>query len=187
MREKQHPCDDKFVNRWSPRAFEGEVTEDQVNTLLEASRWAPSAFNEQPWKISYAIKGTPEWDLLFSFLGEFNQAWCKNAGALFVFTASDKFAHNKKPNGTAHYDTGSAWMSLALQAQLIGLAAHGMAGFDYDKAKSELNVPVDHSVLAMAVVGVPADKSTLPKELQEKEVQSNRKNIEEFAVNGKFK
>ena len=48
-RTPDHPVHAQFVNRWSPRAFDGTaMTKADVLTLLEAARWAPSASNNQP-------------------------------------------------------------------------------------------------------------------------------------------
>lgn len=46
-------------NRWSPRGYDptAVVTEDQVTALLEAARWAPSAYNHQPWKLIVGVRG----------------------------------------------------------------------------------------------------------------------------------
>lgn len=43
-----HP---QFTARWSSRAFTGEpIAEDTLLSFIEAARWAPSAFNTQPWR-----------------------------------------------------------------------------------------------------------------------------------------
>ena len=57
---------------------------------------------------------------------------------------------------THSYDTGSAWMSLAYQGWISGYVVHGMAGFDYDRARSELGVPDEFHVNAMCAIGRPA-------------------------------
>ncbi|RME77876.1 nitroreductase [Candidatus Woesearchaeota archaeon] len=180
MRTKEYNCDDLFVNRWSPRTFTGEsISDEQLMALFEAARWAPSSFNEQPWRIIYAKRDTPSWDKLFDLLAEPNKAWCKHAAALFVFVSSEHFTHNNKPNRTHSYCTGAAWMSFALQASLMGLAAHGMAGFDYDRAKKELNIPDGFCVEAMAAVGVVPPTTS--------EEKTDRKPVKEFIFEGSMK
>lgn len=50
-RKPEHEIDDVFINRWSPRSFsEQEVPENILLSIFEAARWAPSAYNEQPWR-----------------------------------------------------------------------------------------------------------------------------------------
>jgi Nitroreductase family len=47
-----HP---QFTDRWSPRAFTGEtIPEETLLSFFEAARWAPSAYNSQPWRFLYA-------------------------------------------------------------------------------------------------------------------------------------
>ncbi|MEY4016389.1 MAG: hypothetical protein RLZZ189_186, partial [Pseudomonadota bacterium] len=55
-RKADYPIHSVFTDRWSPRSFSNEaITEDELLTLLEAARWAPSAFNAQPWRFAYAL------------------------------------------------------------------------------------------------------------------------------------
>jgi len=176
-----------ILGRWSPRAMTGEgITDEQLMQLLEAARWAPSSYNDQPWRFIYALRDSEHWDRLFGLLGEWNQAWCKNAGALMVIAAKKDFEKTGKPNVNAEFDTGAAWMALALQGASMGLVVHGMAGFDYDRAASELKIPDDHVVLAMCAVGHLAEKSILPEEYQEMEKPSDRIPASDFASEGLF-
>ncbi|HEX6027618.1 MAG TPA: nitroreductase family protein, partial [Nitrososphaeraceae archaeon] len=74
-----------FVNRWSPRSMSGEELNDQdIMSLFEAARWAPSSFNNQPWRFIYAKRNTQHWDRLFSLLYEGNKVWAVNAAVLVV-------------------------------------------------------------------------------------------------------
>ena len=82
--------------------------------------------------------------------------------------------------------TGSAWENLALEATSRGLVTHGMAGFDYDKAKSELGIPDTYSVEAMVAIGKRGKAEALHPKLQEREFPSDRKPIEELIMKGKF-
>ncbi|EOA06881.1 oxygen-insensitive nitroreductase [Herbaspirillum frisingense GSF30] len=191
-RNADYPIDPQFLNRWSPRAYNGaEIAEETVLTFLEAARWAPSAYNAQPWRFVYARRGTPAWDSLLGLLNEFNRSWCANASALIVVLSRTVMlppgATEVVPAPTHSFDTGSAWGYLALQASLSGWHAHGMAGFDKDKARTELNVPAEFSVEAMVVIGKLGDKSVLPEGLQAREVPSPREPLSKLAFEGKFK
>ena len=178
---------ERFVNRWSPRAMSGEeIDETTLLSLFEASRWAPSANNNQPWRFIYARRNTPSWEVFYNLLAEGNQIWAKNAAVLIVVISKTTF-DSGKPARTHTYDAGAAWISLALQGSLKNLVVHGMQGFDYNKAKDVLRVPDDYAVEAMIAIGKPGKTEDLPASLQEREFPSSRKNIAEIAMEGTFK
>lgn len=182
------PINPLILNRWSPRSMSGEpLSEQELLSLFEAARWAPSSYNNQPWRFLYAKKDSPEWPLFFNLMIPFNQEWAKNAAALLVVVSAKLFSHNNKPCRTHSFDTGAAWMSLALQASTLGLVAHGMAGFDYEKAAKDLEIPDTHQVEAMVAIGKPAPKEKLPEALREKEAPSSRNPVAAFVIAGKFK
>lgn len=188
VRKADYPVDDIFINRWSPRAMSGEsISREELMSLFEAARWAPSSYNNQPWRFLYALRDTPEWSLFFDLLVEFNQSWAKNAAALILILSKKNFDHNGQPSLTHSFDTGAAWAGLALQGFRNGLVVHGMQGFDYDKAKTVLNIPDEYQVEAMAAVGKPGRKENLPEALRERETPSTRKPIAEIVFEGKFK
>ena len=191
-RTADHPIDPMFLERWSPRAFDGqELSEADLMTMLEAARWAPSSYNSQPWRFLYARRGTPHWDTFFGLLGEFNQTWCKNAGALLVLVSESTMLPPGKdkriPSHSHSHDAGAAWAYLALQASRMGLFAHGMVGFDMDRAFAELNVPEGYRVEQMIAVGRHGDPATLPEGLRAREQPNSRNPVGQFAMEGGFK
>lgn len=186
-RQAGHPIDDLFLRRWSPRALSGEeISETELLSLFEAARWAPSSYNGQPWRFLYARRGTPAWQKFFDLMVEFNQGWAVKAAALVVVVSRETFEHNGKPARTHSFDAGAAWMSLALQATLKGLVAHGMQGFDYDRAKEVLGVPDSYQVEAMVAVGRPGERDDLPEKMRETEQPNSRKSVSEIAFEGGF-
>ena len=139
-----HPIEPSFLSRHSPRAMSGApLSPEDVLRLCEAARWAPSCANSQPWRFLYARAGTPQWQTFFGLLAGGNQVWCQRAGALFCLV-SRQVLDSGRPSSSASLDAGAAWMSLALQGHAMGLVVHGMAGFDYDRARVELHVPEDY-------------------------------------------
>ena len=187
-RQSENPVNPLFINRWSPRAMSGDtLNETELLSLFEAAKWAPSSSNGQPWRFIYARRDTPAWNSLFELLVEANQVWTKTAPVLIVIVSRTTFEHNGKPARTHSFDTGAAWMSLALQGWTQGLVVHGMGGFDYDKAKTVLNVPDGYQVEAMVAVGKPGPIENLPPKLQERETPSPRKKITEIVFEGTFK
>jgi nitroreductase len=187
QRKTSYPVADVIVNRWSPRALSGEaISKQELMSLFEAARWAPSSYNNQPWYFVYALRDTPQWATLFDLLVAFNQSWAKNAAALVLIVSKDDFHKTGKPSRTSAFDTGAAWENMAIQAVSQGLVTHGMEGFDYDKAKKVLNIPDGYTVQAMVAVGKLGQKNLLPPELQEKEVVTDRKPLNEFVFEGSF-
>lgn len=186
--ETNYPVDEMFLDRWSPRALSGEaVTEEELMTLLEAARWAPSSYNNQPWRILYARRDTEHWPAFFNLLVEGNQSWAKDAAALLLFVSKETFDFNGKPYPTHSFDTGAAWENLALQATMLGLVTHGMQGFDYERARAELRIPEGFRVEAMIAVGRPGDPAQLPAGLREREAPSGRKSLSEITCEGAFR
>jgi nitroreductase len=187
IRQADHPIDKIFLDRWSPRAMSGEdITKKDLMVLFEAARWAPSSNNNQPWRILYARRGTDHWPLFFNLLTESNKIWAHNASALLVFISKTTFDHNNKPSITHSYDTGAAWENLALQGMLKGYVVHGMQGFEYERARSMLNIPEGFSVEAMAVIGKPGKKEDLPEDLQKRESPNSRRKLSETICEGPF-
>lgn len=188
VRKPGHEVDELFLDRWSPRAMSGEaVTKEELMTLFEAARWAPSSFNNQPWRILYARRDTEHWDTFLGLLVEANRSWAQDAAALLLFVSKETFDHNGEVYPTHSFDTGAAWENLALQATLSGLVTHGMQGFDYDRARAELNIPEGFRVEAMAAVGRPGDPSKLPERVRAREKPSDRKPLSEITCEGPFR
>ena len=185
-RTSEYPIDDIFLKRYSPRAMSGEaISKEELMTLLEAARWAPSAFNAQPWRFVYAMRDTPEFETLFSFLNPYNQDWCIRAGALIV-TLSYKNKNDGTPSHSHSLDTGAAWENLALQATSMRLIAHGMTGIHFDLIKEKLAIPDDYRIEMMIAVGKPGKIEDLPEPMREREAPNDRKPLSEIVFGGKF-
>ena len=186
-RAPARPIEPLLYRRWSPRAMSGEaLAEDEVMTLFEAVRWAPSSYNAQHWRLLYATRDSAHWDRFFALLADGNRAWARNAGLLIVLVSRTRFERNDNPARTHSFDCGAAWQNLALQASAMGLVAHAMQGFDYDRARSELAVPEAYAVEAMIAVGRPGEIEDLPEGPRGREVPTGRKAVAEFVRAGGF-
>jgi len=165
---------DLMVRRWSPRAFDNNrpVSHEQIKSLLEAARWAPSCYGDEPWRyLLWDRKRDPAgWQKAFECLAGGNQIWVKNAPLLMASIAGSQFAHNGKPNRWAQHDTGASSMSLVLQAVALGLAVHQMGGFDADKLSEKFAIPAGYTPMAMIAVGYQADADILEGEIKEREL-----------------
>jgi nitroreductase len=187
-RKADYSIDKIFLDRWSPRAMSSEnISPEDLMTLFEAARWAPSSYNNQPWRLLYARRDSDHWQTFFDLLVEFNQSWAKNAAALVLFISKTHFDFNGEPSVTHSFDTGAAWENFALQGSLKGLVVHGMQGFDYERARTALNIPDGFQVEAMVAVGKAADPETLHDDLKAKEVPSERRKLEETICEGPFR
>lgn len=179
-----HPL---LLNRWSPRSMTGEtMTDEELLPLFEAARLAPSSYNNQPWRFLLARRDSAHWDLFYNLLIPFNKEWTKNAAALIVVISKNNFEQSGKLSRTHSYDTGAAWMSLALEGTGQGYVVHGMEGFDYEKARKDLKVPDEYTVEAMAAIGKRAPKEKLSPELQKREEPSTRKSLRDILIEGTF-
>ena len=174
------PIEPQFLTRTSPRAFtEAAVTRTQLEQIVEAARWAPSASNLQPWHFAYALHGDAHWKAFSTIPNEFNRRWCLNAGALIVLVSDTEASPGKHS-----FDAGCAWGYLALQAHAMGLATHAMGGFSADEARKVLNLPEHLVPECVIAVGRRADASTLPDDLREREQPSGRKPLAEMLSAG---
>jgi len=190
-RQPDHPVDPVFSNRWSPRAFAPiPMPKGDLYTVLEAARWAPSAYNIQPWRFIYALRDDAHWDDFLGLLDPFNASWAKNASAL-IFIVSDTLtpAHGSsptKPSRTHSFDAGAAWAHLALQATALGYQAHAMAGIHFDDVRQRLSVPDNYRVEIAVAIGRQTAASTLPPVLQEREKPGPRLTLDKIASSGCF-
>ncbi len=174
-----------FYTRWSPRAMKGKLTSKELKSLFEAARWAPSAFNVQPWR--FIVATGKRKDVFMDFLVDFNKAWCKDATALVVIISRTKSEYKDKPNPTHSFDTGAAWVSLALEGARRGFVVHGMSGFDYTKARKVLKIPKKYKIEAMCAIGKLGPKSVLPENIAKTEKPNQRKKLHEIVnFDGKF-
>ena len=165
---------DLMQSRWSPRAIDPDkdISPEDLTALLEAARWAPSCFNDQPWRFIVCVKSKDEtsWKNALANLAEKNQLWAKNAPVLMLAVAMENFNHNGKPNRWAMYDTGAASVSLCFQATALGLVVHQMGGFDAEKARALFNLPAGCTPMSMIAVGYQADIDVLDDDFKAAEL-----------------
>ena len=185
----QAPVNEIIANRWSPRAYDASklVSQQQIISLLEAARWAPSCFGDEPWRFIIWDKNTDAaaWERAFDCIVPGNQGWAKDAPVFVLICADTLFGHNQKPNRWGAYDTGAAAVSLSLQATSMGLVTHQMGGFDSEKARRGFNIPEQFEMMAMMAVGYVADVDSLSGELKERALAPRkRKHLGELFYEG---
>jgi nitroreductase len=153
-----HPVLPVIAERWSPYAYDPRPVErEKLLCCLEAARWAPSSYNEQPWTFILAERGnTAEFQRALDCLVPGNQAWAKNAGVLLLGVVSKFFKLNGKPNRAAEHDLGLAAGNMVLQATALGLQGHQMIGVEGAKVRSTYGVPDTHEPLTAIAIGYAA-------------------------------
>ncbi len=185
----QVPIADLIANRWSSRAYDATkpVSHAQIITLLEAARWAPSSYNDQPWRFIVCNKNTDSdaWQKAFDCLMPSNQAWVANVPVLILGCANSVLDINQQANRFAQYDTGSAAINICLQATYIGLMAHQMGGYHVDKAREAFAIPAQYTPMSMLAVGYAGEQTQLSTDLYERDVAPRkRKPLSEIVFDG---
>ncbi len=178
--DTQEKIDDLLTKRWSGRAYDvnRQVSQQDIISLLEAARWAPSCYGDEPWRYIVCDKSTNEsaWDKAFSCLAEGNQSWAVNAPVLILALANTIFSHNDSDNRWAQYDTGAASMSLCIQASSLGLMVHQMGGFSAEKAAETFSIPEQYTSMAMMTVGYQQAEDKISGEMMERESSARKRN-----------
>lgn len=172
---------DEIQQHWSPRAFDSHraVPEEELMAILEAARYAPSCFNEQPWR--YIVAKTPQQrDKLANILSPSNKLWAEKAPVLLLILSKQSFAKNGKPNRWHQFDAGTSWGYLLLEAQRRGIITHAMAGFNANLARETYAIPEDHTIICAVALGYYGNINDLDPDLQTREHPSPRLSTEEI-------
>ncbi|WP_037576194.1 nitroreductase family protein [Sporocytophaga myxococcoides] len=174
-------------NRWSPRAYlSKEVENEKLQRIFEASRRAPSAMNEQPWRYVVGLKKDVNvWKSIADSLNESNQIWAQHAPVLILTLVKKHYTRNGSENTSRHYDLGQSVAYLSIQATNEGLFLHQMGGFSREKAIENLQIPEEFEPVTVIALGYKGDLNSLPPNLQEREKQMvNRFPINELVFSG---
>ena len=156
--------------RWSPRAFSAkQVEKEKLNSVLEAARWAPSAFNEQPWRFIVGQRGESTYESILKTLVDWNQLWAGKAPVLILNIAKKTFTHNNTPNVTFKYDLGQAVGLMILEVVNQGLVSHQMSGFDSVMAAELFNIKDDYQVVSVTAIGYQGNFDDLPEDMAKME------------------
>ncbi len=185
-RKTEASVEPMFVERWSSKAFtEAALSDGQIASLFEAAHWAPSASNRQPWVFVYATGG-PDRDRFNALLNENNALWAPKSSMMILVFARIVDAEGKKIR-TAQFDTGAAWMSLALQANRMGLNTRAMGGIDLNAAYDVAGVSreIFETICAISV-GVPGTDDDIHPRMVRQNFANDRKSVSEIAFKGTY-
>lgn len=184
--ETSVPVHEIIANRRSPRSFDATATisDDDLLGLLEAARWAASAFNGQPWRFFVGKRGDEVFGQILTSLGEWNQSWAKNASSLILVAGK-----TTRGDGSIHadfqYDCGLAVGQLVIETHHRGLIAHQMTGFDKDIARRELSIAPDLMPVVVIAVGTQDVPEKLSGPMLERELaKRERLPLSELVIKG---
>lgn len=178
-----HPL---LADRWSPRSFEenADISDNELLTILEAARWAPSASNVQPWRFFVGLRGDAIFDAIHANLMGFNQTWTPKASALILVTVTKDNADGK-PIKTAALDAGLSISLLSIQAQALGLHTHPMAGFHHERMLTAVGASAELEALVVIAVGTQAPAENFEGQDYEREIaERRRKPLSEIVLAG---
>lgn len=185
--DTEYPIHELIVKRWSPRSFAGDpVDRELLRQLFDAARWAPSSYNEQPWRFIIATRETPgEFEKMSSVLNEWNRKWASSAPVLGLTVVKEHFTGNESPNRAAEYDLGQAIAYLSIEATRHDLFLHQLGGILPDRARELFHIPDGYAPVTMFALGYLGDPGELPGTLHSSETTPrSRKEIDEIVFRG---
>jgi nitroreductase len=164
-----YPVIEPIAGRFSPRNFSSEkIPENDLNSIFEAARLAPSAYNYQPWFYYWTRIGSTAYQKIISCLPELNY-WAKTAPVLIVACYLKEI--DSRPDKFSQYDLGASVISLILQAQQKKYYARQMGLFDRDKLVKILNINKDHHPFVIIALGKIGDYSKIKDVYLKKDFQ----------------
>lgn len=151
-------------------------------SIFEAARWSASAMNEQPWRFVYAKKENSEpFTKIFDCLADGNKIWVKNVPLLIACFYKKNYTLEDRENKNAKFDIGLAVQNMILQALSFDIYMHPMAGFDFNKLKTNFNISDKFEPAVILATGYLGTPDILPDDLKYRELsQRNRKKLDEI-------
>ncbi len=180
------PVNEIIATRRSPRSFDvsAEISDQDLLGILEAARWAPSAFNGQPWRFFVGKRGDELFNQIMASLVPFNQSWAERSSAL-ILVAAKTVKGDGSINPDYQFDCGLAVGQLVIETHHRGLIAHQMTGFDKAIAQAELSVPAELVPVVVIAIGKQDAPEKLSGPLLEREqAKRERLPLTEIVIKG---
>jgi len=172
---------DEIMKRKSGRAFtDKSITDEMLNSILEAGRWAPSCGNTQAWNF-VVLRDKAVLAKAHEMLSKGN-AWGKAAPVMILVTAKED--GGCPAHGLPYFtmDVGLAVQNMLLQAVHLGLMGHPTAGWKEDGLKEVTGIPDEHRIVTVVFFGYEGDFDKLDERTQEKEKKPRtRKELSELS------
>ena len=183
--QTEYPVLELIKTRYSAYSFaDKEISDTEINTLVEAGTWSFSSSNLQPWRLIIAKKGTANFNKIWECLSEGNKIWAKNASALMVGLAKKSMdIDSNSINHWAEHDLGAFTAVMILQANSMDLIAHPMGGFSARKIIEQFDLKNELSPITIIAVGYLDDSIDLPEPFKTRDLTPRkRKNISEIII-----
>ena len=184
-----HRIHNTLAVRWSPYAFSDKpVPTQDLASVFEAARWAPSSYNEQPWRYIVGVKGQGDTHArILECLVEANRAWAQNAPVLALGVVVRTFTLNGEPNKAAEHDLGLASANLVTEATTRRLFVHQMIGLDPDAARSAFAIPENAEAFTAMAIGYRETSDNMNQALLERDTKPReRRALDEFVFVDRF-
>ena len=184
--ETSVPVHEIIATRRSPRSFNetATISNEDLTAILEAARWAPSAFNGQPWRFFVGKRGDEVFTQIMTSLGDFNKSWAKNASAL-ILVAGKTVRGDGSIHADYQFDCGLAVGQLVIETHHRGLIAHQMTGFDKAVAQEVLSISPELLPVVVIAVGTQDVPEKLAGPLLERELAPReRRPLSELVIKG---
>ena len=180
------PVHEIIATRRSPRSFNvtASISNEDLTAILEAARWAASAFNGQPWRFFVGKRGDEVFTQILSSLVEFNQSWAKNSSSL-ILVAGKTIRGDGSIHADYQYDCGLAVAQLVVEAHHRGLIAHQMTGFDKAVAREVLSIAPELIPVVVIAIGTQDAPEKLAGPILERETaKRERLALSELVIKG---
>ena len=161
-------------DRYSCRKFTGEqISDEELEAILEAGRTAPSACNNQPWRF-IVLQGDD--------LAKVDAcSKCRYGAQTAILVCFDVDDSAKNPAVTPDYgwiDCGLAIMQMALEAESLGVASCIVGAYDPPTAREVFSIPENVITYQFLMLG-HADQGP-------SRMHFDRRPMEEIVVRGGF-
>jgi nitroreductase len=140
-----------------------KMSPEEIKFLMELAILAPTSYNQQNWRFITATDQDVK-DKISKACGDTN-AWKTNPNRYWRNAPKERQAQvtkalEKKYSGSSENrrdevmkSCGFAAQTIMLAAKQMGLDSCPMRGFDYDELAKVINLPQDHIIAMMVVVG----------------------------------
>jgi len=165
----------RSVRKYKP----DQVSDKDLNTILEAARWAPSWANTQCSRFIVVRDKLVKANLIETLLGNSGRNALSTAPMAIVACAELKQSGYKKGEVCTDkgdwfmFDVALAMQNLVLAAHALGLGTVYLGMFDAVKAAQVLKVPDGFAVVTMTPLGYPDEEVKAPARKQQSEIVFN--------------